>query len=180
MARDYADWVSSFQIFTVLVVHTMDVWYSKTCVKRPLCEDHRLVFKGSILQYFPFRPLLSKIFLLSIFEWLFLHRFYCTFCKLLFQCPQSSRYSGPMGVFAGHSCHFVVVSLCRESFYHWKNLIAQYVNFSLNKISNTRCLLKRPRQTKQTQARLSSVARVFPVCYSCKHFVNSSPGKQHF
>ena len=46
-----------------------------------------------------------------------------------------------------------------------------------SKISNTSCLPKQPRQTVQTQIRLM---KVFPVCYSDIHFVNSSPENQHF
>ena len=53
------------------------------------------------------------------------------------------------------------------------------------KILNTSCLLKRTRQTVLTQIRLllkkkSNQIRVFPVCYSDKHFVNFSPENQYF
>ena len=66
-----------------------------------------------------------------------------------------------------------------------------YLNYGkCSKISITSSLQKRPRQTVQTleqQCRhrsdcfwRSSLIRVFPVCYSEKHFVNSSPENQHF
>ena len=46
------------------------------------------------------------------------------------------------------------------------------------KIFNTSCLLKRPGQTEKTQIRRllqKSLIMVIPVCFSEKHFVNSSP-----
>ena len=60
--------------------------YSKTCVKRPLSKDQKLVFKtnyrlmqvksiavehSAILSTFIKLPIVMKIFLLSIFEWPF-------------------------------------------------------------------------------------------------------------
>ena len=48
---------------------------------------------------------------------------------------------------------------------------------------NTSYLLKRPRQTGQTQIRLLLMKQsdqVFPVCCSTKHFVNPSPDNQNF
>ena len=47
---------------------------------------------------------------------------------------------------------------------------------------NASCLTKWPRKTAQTQIRLllKKQIRVFPVCYSDKHFVNSSTNNQHF
>ena len=57
----------------------------------------------------------------------------------------------------------------------------QAVYGKYSKISNTSCLLKRPRQTAQIQIRLllkSSLIRVFHVCYSDKYFVNSRPENQ--
>ena len=58
-----------------------------------------------------------------------------------------------------------------------------------SKILNTSCLLIMSWQTVQTQIKSlrprsdcfwrSSLIRVFPVCYSDKHFVNSNPDSQH-
>ena len=52
-----------------------------------------------------------------------------------------------------------------------------------SKFLNTRCPTKMPRQAALTQIRLllrSSLIRVFPVCYSDMHFINSSPESQQF
>ena len=37
-----------------------------------------------------------------------------------------------------------------------------------------------PLQTVQTQVRLLRLTRVFPICYSDKHFVNSNPDNEHY
>ena len=52
-----------------------------------------------------------------------------------------------------------------------------------SKFLNARCPTKMPRQAALTQIRLllgSSLIRVFPVCYSDMHFINSSPESQQF
>ena len=62
--------------------------------------------------------------------------------------------------------------------YEGKDFIS--MNYAYNrcsKISNTNCLPKRPRQTAQTQIRLLLI-RVFAVCYSDIHFVNSALGPE--
>ena len=48
-----------------------------------------------------------------------------------------------------------------------------------SKILNASCLPKSHRQTVQTKIRLLLI-RVFPVCYSDRHFVNSRADNQHF
>ena len=79
--------------------------YSKTCVKRPLSNRPKIGFHGqlslnagqkycrmlqrehsAILSTFIKLPFVIKIFVLSIFEWPFFHRFYC----IVFTRPRSA------------------------------------------------------------------------------------------
>ena len=59
-------------------------------------------------------------------------------------------------------------------------------NGKYSKIWNTSCLPTKPRQTVQSQIRLllkkqpDAMIWDFPVCFSDKHFMNSSPYTQHF
>ena len=59
-----------------------------------------------------------------------------------------------------------LVSVAKLIFY---TMLMALMYGKCSKILNTSCLPKRPRQKGQTQI------RVFPVCYSDKPFVNSSP-----
>ena len=100
-----------------ILVKQFGLWYSKTCVKRPLSERPKMVFKAdyrlmqvksiaeyskrSILQYL--RPSFNKIFVLSIFEWPFYKGstvYVCVICwsyslrvEFLLQLPLLATYT---------------------------------------------------------------------------------------
>ena len=74
--------------------------------------------------------------------------------------------------------------MCQSSIVLSHYMITALHTVNVLKNSNTSCLPKRPRQTvcrpRSDCFSRSSLIRVFPVCYSDKHFVNFSPGNQHF
>ena len=56
-------------------------------------------------------------------------------------------------------------------------MLFDLITVNVLKILNTSCLTKRHRQTGHVEI---SLFRVFSVCYSDMHFVNSSPDNQKF
>ena len=72
----------------------------------------------------------------------------------------------------------MVSALCQVYSFKFSDMV------NVLKFPNASCLLKKPRQTVQTQIRLllkrSSLIRVFPVCYSDKYSVSSSPENKAF
>ena len=75
------------------------------------------------------------------------------------------------------------MSLCWLHIPHcWKSHVAAHIIYSrFSKIVKTSCMLKWPKQTKQTQiCLLQNLIRLWDVCCIDNYFVNLSPDNQHF
>ena len=83
-------------------------------------------------------------------------------------------------MFCMHLQTFFKESVCADQFLY----ILQYSKCSKSKISNTGCLqntgLDKQCRTRSDCFWRCSLIRIFPLCYSDKHFVNASPENQPF